>query len=57
VLAGTTGEGAALDCVSLVGVGPATAVVAGITRGSTDLASVRFIGLGPSSHCGGGHES
>jgi hypothetical protein len=36
-------------------INPAT-VVAGTTGRCADLASVRWIGLGPASHCGSGYD-
>jgi hypothetical protein len=54
VVASTTGKGAALASVRLVGMGSATTVVAGPTGESAALASVRLVGMGSASNRGGG---
>jgi hypothetical protein len=56
VVAGTTGEDAALAFLSLVGVAQTATVVAGTTYKGAALGSVPLIGVGSASHCGGGHD-
>jgi hypothetical protein len=53
VLAGTTGEGAALTSVRSVGVGSASPCGGGATGEGASLASVHSVGGGSGRHCGG----
>ena len=56
VVAGTTGDGAVVASIFLVGVGPAS-LRGGRREGKgADLASVHLIGMGTASHFGGGQD-
>jgi hypothetical protein len=52
----TTGEGADLPSVRLVGVDQVANLVAFTTGECACLASDRLVGVGSASHCGGGYE-
>jgi hypothetical protein len=56
VVACTTGGGAALASVRLVGVCSAITGVAGMSSESAALTTFRLVGLGSASHCGGGDD-
>jgi hypothetical protein len=56
VVAGTTGEVAALASVCLVGMGSASKCSGGTKGEAAALASVRWVGVGSDSHYGGGND-
>jgi hypothetical protein len=57
VVAGTKIEVASLASVRLVGVAHSATVESDLTGEGAALASVRLIGEGSASHCGGWHEN
>jgi hypothetical protein len=57
VVAGMTVEGAALASVFLSAWAQPATVVAGTTGEGSGLVSLRFVSMGPASHCGDGHEN
>jgi hypothetical protein len=56
VVAGTTGEGAALAFVCLICVGSGSHCGAGTTVEGAALSSFRLVGMGTVSHSGGGND-